>query len=130
MNRSEARERALQSLYQIEISKLTAEEAVANVTEGENAEYIFKLVKGVETHLAEIDDHIRPLLKGWTIERLSYIDRAILRLGVFELIYEEEVPDPVAIDEAVELAKKYGDDKSSKFINGVLSNLMKDKAKQ
>jgi N utilization substance protein B len=130
MNRSVARERALQSLYQIEISKLTAEEAIANVTEGENSEYIFKLVKGVETHLAEIDDHIRPLLKGWTIERLSYIDRAILRLGVFELLYEEEVPDPVAIDEAVELAKKYGDDKSSKFINGVLSNLMKDKAKQ
>lgn len=127
MSRTEARVKALQSLYQIEMSSTTVEEAIDNIIVEGDRSYIFHLVNGVEQHKADIDTKIRPYLKGWSFERLSHIDRTILRIGTLELLYEDDVPDLVAINEAVELAKKFGDEKSSKFINGVLSNMMKEK---
>lgn len=121
--------KALQSLYQIEMAEATTEEAIDNIiTEGDRS-YIFHLVNGVMQHRNEIDNTIRPYLKGWTLERISYIDRTILRIGTYELLFEVDLPDLVAINEAVELAKKFGDEKSAKFINGVLSNMMKEKQK-
>lgn len=80
----------------------------------------------VLAHLNELDDKIAEKSKGWKIERLATADLAILRLAVFEMFYDAEVPDPVAINEAVELAKKYGQDNSSKFINGILSTIEKE----
>ncbi len=130
MNRTEARMKALQSLYQIEMAEATAEEAIDNIVAEGDRSYIFHLVNGVQQNKDKIDNSIRPYLKGWTLERISYIDRTILRIGTYELLYEEDLPDLVAINEAIELAKKFGDDKSAKFINGVLSNMMKEKQKE
>lgn len=130
MNRSKARSIALQALYQIEMAEVSIEEAIDNVIIEGDRTFIRHIVDGVLQHKNDIDAAIKPLLKGWNLERLSYIDRTILRIGVFELLYEEQTPDAVAINEAVELAKKFGDEKSSKFINGVLSNMMKEKHKQ
>lgn len=130
VNRTEARMKALQSLYQIEMAEASAEEAIDNITTEGDRSYIFHLVNGVVRQKTDIDNAIRPYLKGWTLERISYIDRTILRMGTYELLYEDDLPDLVAINEAVELAKKFGDEKSAKFINGVLSNMMKEKQKE
>lgn len=129
MNRTEARERALQSLYQMEMSGLNVDEAINNLEMEGDRSYIVHLVEGVMTRKTDIDERIRKYLKGWSLERISYIDRAVLRIGTYELLYEAELPDLVAIDEAIELAKKFGDEKSAKFINGVLSTMLKEKQK-
>ena len=77
-------------------------------------------------HLSELDEKISGKAKGWKLERLGKADLAILRLAVFEILYNEKVPNAVAINEAVELAKKYGGDKSGKFINGVLGAIERE----
>lgn len=130
MNRSEARMKALQALYQLDMNEVSVDEAIDNVAQDEDRTYLFQLVQGVITHIKAIDQKISNHLKGWKLERISYIDRNILRLGAYEIIYETELPDAVAIDEAIELAKKFSDEKSSKFINGVLSSIMKEKREQ
>jgi N utilization substance protein B len=93
--------------------------------EGERSDdYLSKLVNGVMEHLEEIDQLIKANLEKWSIERLATVDRNLLRIAVFELKYEhEEVPENVVLDEAIEIAKLYGDHQSSKFINGVLSKV-------
>lgn len=126
MNRSDARTVTLQSLYQIEISGLSIDEAINNITADGDKTYVYHLVNGVIQNLDAIDTMIQPHLKGWNFGRLSHIDRAILRIGAYELLFESGLPGPVAINEAVELAKKFGDEKSKKFINGVLSSIYKD----
>lgn len=125
MKRRTAREKALQALFQIDISKVEANEAIDHVLEDQpNDQYLTNLVEGVVQHQEEIDGMIKEHLEKWTIERLAHVDRSILRLAVFELVYcKEEVPANVALDEAIEIAKIYGDDQSSKFINGVLSKV-------
>lgn len=125
MKRRTAREKALQALFQIDISKVEANEAIHHVLEDQpNDQYLTNLVEGVVQHQEEIDGMIKEHLEKWTIERLAHVDRSILRLAVFELVYcKEEVPANVALDEAIEIAKIYGDDQSSKFINGVLSKV-------
>ncbi|MDR2465338.1 MAG: transcription antitermination factor NusB [Streptococcaceae bacterium] len=92
-------------------------------------EYLSKLVEGVLSNINEIDTEIKKYLSAkWTIERLSKVDKSILRLGVYELKFgDEEVAGEVVIDEAVELSKKYSDEKSAKFINGVLDTVFKQK---
>lgn len=85
------------------------------------------LVQGVDKHQAEIDDIIRPLAPEWPIEQIARMDRVILRIGVYELTYETKVPPKVAINEAVELAKAFGGENSSKFINGVLGSVLRAK---
>lgn len=129
MNRSEARMKALQALYQLDMNKVSIDEAVENVVQEEEGDrsYLVQLVQGVMTHLNDLDAKISNHLKGWKLHRISYIDRNILRLGTYEILYENDLPDAVAIDEAIELAKKFSDDKASKFINGVLSSIMKEK---
>ncbi|SEM88625.1 NusB antitermination factor [Mesobacillus persicus] len=125
MKRRTAREKALQALFQIDISKVEANEAIQHVLEDQpNDQYLTNLVEGVVQHQEEIDGMIKEQLEKWTIERLAHVDRSILRLAVFELMYcKEEVPANVALDEAIEIAKIYGDDQSSKFVNGVLSKV-------
>jgi transcription antitermination protein NusB len=125
MKRRTAREKALQALFQIDISKVESNEAIQHVLEDQpNDHYLTRLVEGVIQYQEEIDQIIKEHLEKWTIERLAHVDRSILRLAVYELMYcKEEVPANVALDEAIEIAKIYGDDQSSRFINGVLSKV-------
>ncbi len=89
-------------------------------------EYFFRTLKGIELNLAEIDNRISNSVKNWKFERIALVDRNILRLGTYELFYSDElIPHPVVINEAVELAKKYGSEESGAFVNGVLDAMRK-----
>lgn len=89
--------------------------------------FIEQLVRGVVDKQVEIDEIVRPVAPEWPIEQIARMDRVILRIGVYELLFEKEVPPKVAINEAVELAKAFGGDNSSKFINGVLGTVLRSK---
>jgi len=89
--------------------------------------FIEELVKGVAKYEKELDDELRPLAPEWPIEQIARMDRVVLRMGLYELHYENDVPPKVVINEAVELAKAFGGDNSSKFINGVLGTALKNK---
>jgi len=131
-NRHLGRIVALQSLYEYEFrmqsgdSTLAKDEIVArNLARYEemidDKQFITNLVDGVLIHLVELDGKIQPIAPDWPIEQIARIDRTILRMGLYELLYAADVvPSKVAINEAVELAKAFGSDNSSKFINGVL----------
>jgi N utilization substance protein B len=87
--------------------------------------FIEELVKGVAAHETELDDELRPLAPEWPIEQIARMDRVVLRMGLFELRFGKDVPPKVVINEAVELAKAFGGDNSSKFVNGVLGTALK-----
>jgi len=91
----------------------------------EDKAFIESLVRGVDQKAAELDDIIRPVAPEWPIEQIARMDRTILHIGVYELVFEDGVPPKVAINEAVELAKAFGGDNSSKFINGVLGTVLR-----
>ena len=93
----------------------------------DDKQFIKLLVKGVSDRGQAIDDIIRPVAPEWPIEQIARVDRIILRIGVYELIFAEDVPPKVAINEAVELAKAFGGDNSSKFVNGVLGTVLRNK---
>jgi N utilization substance protein B len=93
----------------------------------DDKKFIEQLVKGVNSHQSQLDDIIRPVAPEWPIEQIARIDRVILRIGVYELVFEDGVPPKVAINEAVELAKAFGGENSSKFVNGVLGTVLRDK---
>lgn len=88
----------------------------------DDKDFIVKLVQGVQTRNAELDAELQPLAPDWPIDKIARIDRVILRMGLYELKYEKDVPPKVVINEAVELAKAFGGENSSKFINGVLGS--------
>jgi N utilization substance protein B len=88
-------------------------------------EYARDLVEGTTRHLEKIDELIRKQAEHWRLERMSAVDRNILRLAVYELLYEEDVPKLVVLDEAIELAKRYGSEQSGRFVNGLLDGLLK-----
>ncbi|PLT34756.1 transcription antitermination factor NusB [Bacillus sp. V5-8f] len=124
MKRRTAREKALQALYTIEIGKSEPNEAIESVLNGkESDEYFEALVKGTIEKKAEIDSLIKNNLESWTLDRLANIDRNLLRIAVYEMLYSEDVPVSVAMDESIEIAKKFGDDGSSRFVNAVLSKV-------
>ena len=133
MNRSAIREQAFKLIYSIEIQKADdLKEAIdlfaeANeITSPKAINYIEDAVLGIEKNKTGIDAKIEKNLKQeWKIERISKIDLSILRLAIYEIIYKE-VPFKVAINEAVELAKKYGEDASKKFVNGILASVVKE----
>lgn len=130
MKRRTAREKALQALFQMDISKIDAKEALENVLNGkEGNEFLEDLVEGTSQHIEVIDDIISQHLERWTIDRLAKVDLNILRIGTYELIYKDDVPDNVVINEAIEIGKKYGDEKSGKFVNGVLNKIKENKSK-
>jgi N utilization substance protein B len=93
----------------------------------DDKEFIEQLVGGVDLNQEAIDGIVRPVAPEWPIEQIARIDRIILRIGVYELLYEKDVPPKVAINEAVELAKAFGGENSSKFINGVLGTVLRNK---
>lgn len=90
--------------------------------------FIEDLVRGVDTHEKELDDTIRPLAPEWPIEQIARMDRVILHIGTYELLFSKSVPPKVAINEAVELAKAFGGENSSKFINGVLGTVLRNQS--
>ncbi|EAC6745624.1 transcription antitermination factor NusB [Listeria monocytogenes] len=123
MKRREAREKALQALFQIELNEMSLDQAIKNIMEDEQDDYMEKLVEGVMANKAEIDAIIEPNLDNWRMGRLSKVDLSLLRLSVYEIKYLDDVPNRVSLNESIEIAKIYSDEKSSKFINGVLANI-------
>ena len=132
-NRRQARECALQSLYYADSGK-TATESVGRYTEEFKKElaecYPFceDLVTGTTKYLAKIDKIVSAYAKNWTLARMSAVDRSILRMATYEIVFsKEDTPIPAIIDEAIELAKKYSTENSGKFINGLLDQLKKER---
>ncbi|MGY3834089.1 transcription antitermination factor NusB [Listeria ivanovii subsp. ivanovii] len=123
MKRREAREKALQALFQIELNEMSLDQAIKNIMEDEQDDYMEKLVEGVMANKAEIDAIIEPNLDNWRMDRLSKVDLSLLRLSVYEINYLSDVPNRVSLNESIEIAKIYSDEKSSKFINGILANI-------
>lgn len=131
--RRKARETALQALYKIDISEGNAGEEGLELEElapgTEARRYCELLVGGVSAHLKDLDAVIERHSENWTISRMSVVDRNILRMAAYELLYGHDVPYKVVIDEAVELAKKFGTDESGPFINGIIDRLRKAESK-
>ena len=132
MNRTEAREQAFKLLYSIEIQKENKEEQIDlyfesnEINDEKTKEYIKDVWAGVEKNKEEITEKISSNLKtNWKLERISNIDIALLKLAIYEMLYKK-IPFKVAINEAVELAKKYGEDNSASFVNGVLASIVKN----
>ena len=135
MKRSAAREEAFKLLYSLEIQKENLVEQLQmyfeneEITERETIDYISSVVKGIENNLSNIENKISDnLKKDWKIERISKINLVLLKLAIYEILYTE-VPYKVAINEAIEIAKKYGDDNSPNFVNGILASVVKESEK-
>jgi transcription antitermination protein NusB len=124
-SRREARETALGLLYEADVRGETPAETVARQIIPP-VEYARVLLAGVAEHCVEIDDLLRSVSHGWAIERMAVIDRALLRLSTYELAHRPDVPTGAVLSEAVELAKRYGTDDSSRFVNGVLGTLARE----
>lgn len=130
--RTLAREIALKILYASDIGREPIEECRKKFWENADTsadeavrEFADYLISGVEAKLKELDEVISKYAANWKIGRMAAVDRNILRISAFELIYAEKVPPKVALNEGIELAKKYGDKDSSKFVNGVLDKISK-----
>ncbi len=133
--RSKAREVTLCLLYQVEISKADFRQAIQNYLESypqkqEVIDFLSLLVEGVMGNISQIDALIKKHVKNWEIDRMAVIDRNILRMGCFELLFLEDVPPKVAINEAIELAKRFGDMDSPRFVNGILDKIYKTETKR
>jgi N utilization substance protein B len=126
--RHKARTIALQALYEVDSVSRPAEAvterllAESKLTE-ENADFVRKLVAGTIQHKDEIDRNIQKFAPAWPVEQIAMIDRNIIRLAIFEILFDNEVPVKVAVSEAVELAKTFGSENSPKFVNGVLGSV-------
>jgi N utilization substance protein B len=130
--RRTGRERALQALYQLEMATSTSAEALASAWSASSEEgkadpdavrFAQELVEGVRANQAEIDQLIEAHSHNWRLDRMSRIDRNVLRLGVFELKYRPDIPKKVSINEVVELGKNFGTEESSAFVNGLLDRV-------
>jgi N utilization substance protein B len=141
MKRRVAREIVVQSLYQMEMNLVGSEEAVSTLLEEASEEnetdrvikdeiklkeYVLELVNGTWSNKVAIDDLLGHYLVGWQISRLSRVDRQVLRLATYEMVYQEDVPAKVVVNEAIDLAKHFGTEDSGKFVNGVLGKMIGD----
>jgi N utilization substance protein B len=125
--RSKARKRALDVLFEADQRGIDPLKLVADRVADPAAilpEYAVTLVQGVVEHRERIDELLSTYAHGWTLERMPAVDRAVLRLGAWELLYNDDVPDAVAIDEAVQLAQSLSTDESPGFVNGLLARLL------
>jgi N utilization substance protein B len=119
-SRREARERAFGLLYEAETKDVDPSALVAELPVRPE-DFTVELVEGVEAHRAELDDTIRRFSRDWKLERMPALDRAVLRLAIFELQFRPEIPTGAVITEAVELAKRFSTEESGRFVNGMLS---------
>jgi N utilization substance protein B len=129
--RSSGRESALQMLFAMEAGGGSAERVIAaywreTPGEAEGRDYADRTVRGVAGALHKVDESIRKASTNWRLERMARVDRNVLRLGAFELIESRDIPRAVILDEAVELAKRFGSEESGAFVNGVLDRLAND----
>ena len=127
--RSKARKRALDVLFEADQRgrppvDVLAERLTMPGTQTALPQYAADLVEGVVEHQAQIDELISTYSRGWTLERMPAVDRAVLRIGAYEVLFRDEVPDAVAVDEAVELARSLSTDDSPAFVNGLLGRLV------
>jgi transcription antitermination factor NusB len=128
--RTVSREFALQVLYQLDITRDTPEAALENFwsvrtdeVEAEFKEFTSKLVKGVVSHIEEIDKKISEYAANWQLKRMAVVDRNIMRMGCFEILYCDDIPSKVSINEAVDLAKKFSGIEAGKFVNAILDKV-------
>lgn len=130
MSRRLARETALRSLFQVDLGRSKLEDAIAyNADElgldETGRRFAKQLGEGALQYKEALDDLVEQYAVDWRVERMPYVDRNILRIATYELLYNKETPSSVAVNEAVELAKAYGDTNSSRFINGILGNVVR-----
>ena len=129
--RRRSREFALQVLYQLEITKQGALQAMVQLREnfspeeGED-EFAKRIVLGVTEHRQEIDRLIEERSENWRLDRMTIIDRNILRIAIFELLYCDDIPPKVTLNEAIDLGKRYGSEESGSFINGILDRIQNE----
>ncbi|UCB46786.1 MAG: transcription antitermination factor NusB [Spirochaetota bacterium] len=134
-SRRSARILALQGLYQIDIGDKSLSEVllldwIDKKYKKETIDFARELIEGSTNHIELIDEAIRTQLEHWDLERLSYVDRAILRFSTYSLFFQDDVPDTVIINEAVDLAKMFGTDDSYRFVNGVLDGIRKENSSE
>jgi N utilization substance protein B len=136
MSRTVARESAFKIVFETAFQAETPDELYErffelqdeklDVTE-DDQKYIKDIINGINENLTTIDEKIKSHLKDWSFERISKVDLAILRISTFEILYRDDIPVKVSVNEAVELAKQYSDEASSSFINGILAEIIKEK---
>ncbi|MCA5894686.1 transcription antitermination factor NusB [Isoptericola sp. NEAU-Y5] len=127
--RTKARKRAVDILFEaeqrgVDPQVLLADRVIEPHTEAAVPQYSVELVEGVLAHAERIDELLATYSHGWTVERMPAVDRALLRVGTWELLYNDDVPDAVAVDEAVDLARQLSTDESPSFVNGLLGRLV------
>jgi N utilization substance protein B len=126
MNRHTARKKAFQILFQLDINENKPDQAIHEFLEDEVPDpFLTMIVNGVADNKSKLDALIAEHLENWSIQRIASVEKTILRIAVYEIIYADEIPVNVSINEAIELGHTFGDDKSGKFINGVLSKIKK-----
>ena len=129
MKRRKAREHALQILFQLDIRKDKPSAVILKrfwmeyQPDDEVKAFAEEIVKGTYKHLAEIDKLVHQCAKNWSLERMAAVDRNVLRMAVYEILYRMDIPTSVTINEAIEIAKKYGTDESGAFVNGILDSV-------
>jgi N utilization substance protein B len=129
--RSKARKRALDVLFESEARDVVATDLLAERIAAADPpvnDYTARLVRGVQQHRARIDELLASYSEGWTLERMPAVDRNALRIGLFEVVYVDDVPDAVAVTEAVNLVRDLSTDESPTFVNGVLGAIVRNKA--
>lgn len=122
---------AFQTLFQIDLGKNDLEAALEyrlseTTLSQQDMDYVRRAVRGVNQQLPALDRQINAVAEGWEVHRLGSIDRSILRLAIYEIVFMDDIPVGVAVNEAVELAKEFGDDNSPRFINGLLGTVVRD----
>jgi N utilization substance protein B len=128
--RSKARKRALDLLYASDVRGESAADALdRSIAEGDGPTNVYtaSLVRGVVEHLARIDEVLSSYSEGWTLARMPAVDRNVLRLGIYELLYVDDVPDAVAVSEAMALVRDLSTDESPQFVNGILGAVLRNK---
>lgn len=126
-----SRELALRALFQTDVGRAAVEEAVASCDaqgrySAQTLDFARELALGTAKHRDPIDRLIEKYARDWTLDRMANVDRNVLRLAIFELLYLPDIPPGVTVDEAVELAKKYSTAESGRFVNGILGNMVRN----
>lgn len=134
MNRKKSREIAMKLLFEMSINKESYTDIIESFKENTDIKlddvdfgYIIRILKTTNENIILIDETIEKNLVKWSLNRLSKMNLAILRIAICEILFEDDIPEKVSVNEAIELAKKYGEDNASSFINGVLNSIIKGK---
>jgi transcription antitermination protein NusB len=136
LSRRSAREAVFKTLFQADITGESPETVLAqelmqeSIPQESDKEFARGMILGIAERIHQLDEALAPHLKKWALKRLPFTDRAILRLAIYEILFDSEVPAAVSINEALELAKKYSDEKSAAFINGVLDKIFRNTSEE